>query len=56
METQVTQLIGQLGFPMFVAVWMLIKQSKDTQALTEAIKNLNTAIEKMQCREGDSNG
>lgn len=43
---QVTQLIGNLGFPIFTALFMMIKQSKDTQAMTTALTDLKLAIEK----------
>ncbi len=37
-------LISNLGFPIFVALYLLIYQSKLTRGLTEAIKHLTTAI------------
>ena len=33
------------GFPIVVACWMIIKQSKETQALTEAIHEMKVMIE-----------
>lgn len=41
----VTKLIGNLGFPIFVAVFMMLKNSKDTQALTDAINTLANKID-----------
>ncbi len=42
---EIAQLIGQFGFPMFVAIWYMFKQSQDTKAMTEAFSKLTTAIE-----------
>lgn len=44
---QVAQLVGQFGFPMFVAIWYMFKQSQDTKAMTDAFTKLTMAIEKM---------
>lgn len=38
------QIIAQLGFPIFVAVWMLIKGEKDNEILKEAVNELKVAI------------
>lgn len=38
-------LISNLGFPMFVAIYLLVYQSKLTRELTEAIKHITTVIE-----------
>lgn len=40
----VSQFIANLGFPIFVAVWMLYKSSKDNERMTETINELKTAI------------
>lgn len=40
----VSGLISSLGFPIFVAVWMLIKNSKDAAEVKQAINELTTAI------------
>lgn len=40
----VSQLIGQLGFPIFVAVFMLVKQSKDTENMSKILTELQSAI------------
>lgn len=37
-------LISQLGFPIFVAVWMLYKTSKDSEEMRESINELKNAI------------
>ncbi len=39
-----TSIIGQLGFPIFVAVFMLIKGSKDNEKITVALNELKEAI------------
>ncbi len=44
MEEHVYQAISTLGFPMFVAVWLLIKQSRETKAMTEALIQLKMCI------------
>ena len=33
------------GFAIVVAAWMIIKQSKETQALTEAINEMKVIVE-----------
>ena len=38
------QIISQLGFPIFVAVWMLYKTSKDSEALKDTIADLKNSI------------
>ena len=37
-------IISQLGFPIFVAVWMLYKTSKDSEDMRESINELKNAI------------
>lgn len=39
-----TQTINAVGFPIFVAVFMLIKQSKDTQQMRDTLTQLNNSI------------
>ena len=39
-----TPIISQLGFPIFVAVWMLYKTSTDSEAMRESINELKNAI------------
>jgi GTP-binding protein EngB required for normal cell division len=41
------QIIGQLGFPIFVAVFMLVKQSKDTEQMTGVLKELQVTIQSL---------
>lgn len=48
MDVQVvSQLVGQLGFPIFVAVFMLVKQSKDTENMTAILTKLQATIESL---------
>lgn len=37
-------LISSVGFPIFVAVWMLYKTSKDSESLKDTISTLNNSI------------
>ena len=41
---EITQIIGNLGFPIFVAVWMLYKSSSDSADMRSAISELKEAI------------
>lgn len=41
---EVAQFISQIGFPIFVAVWMLYKSSKDSEAMKDSINELKDAI------------
>lgn len=40
----VTQIISQLGFPIFVAIWMLYKTSSDNEKMNGTIQDLRNAI------------
>lgn len=40
----VQTIISTVGFPIFVAVWMLYKTSKDTEKMSETINELRNAI------------
>lgn len=40
----VAQFITNVGFPIFVAVWMLYKTSKDSEAMKDSINELRDAI------------
>lgn len=40
----ITTIIANLGFPIFVAIWMLYKSSKDNERMTETINDLKNAI------------
>ena len=45
MDTQVEQgFISSVGFPIFVAVWMLYKSSKDSDKMSESLQELKNAI------------
>lgn len=41
---EIANFIGQIGFPIFVAVWMLYKSSKDSEEMRESIDKLEKAI------------
>lgn len=43
-EGAVTAMIANLGFPIFVAVWLLWKSHKDTAIIQESINKLENAI------------
>lgn len=40
----ISTIISQLGFPIFVAVWMLYKTSKDSEEMRNSINDLKNAI------------
>ena len=42
--TEITEINGNLGFPIFVAVWMLYKSSSDSADMRSAISELKEAI------------
>ena len=45
MDAQVVQgFISSVGFPIFVAVWMLYKSSKDSEKMSESLQELKNAI------------
>lgn len=45
MDAQVVQgFISSVGFPIFVAVWMLYKSSKDSDKMSESLQELKNAI------------
>jgi hypothetical protein len=46
------QLINNLGFPIFVSVWMLIKNSRDNQNMIQTLTELKLVIEKLANKEG----
>lgn len=41
---ELAQFISQIGFPIFVAVWMLYKTSTDSEALKDSVNELKEAI------------
>lgn len=61
---EIAQFISQIGFPIFVAVWMLYKTSKDSEAMKDSINELQKAITLLtnefkhhnMNNEGDNNG
>lgn len=42
--SEIGKFISQIGFPIFVAVWMLYKTSKDSEEIRNAITDLKIAI------------
>lgn len=40
----IVNFISQVGFPIFVAVWMMYKTSKDSEDMRESINDLKNAI------------
>lgn len=59
MDAQVVQgFISSVGFPIFVAVWMLYKSSKDSDKMSESLQELKNAITElttlMKSEKGDS--
>lgn len=58
MDVQVVQgFISSLGFPIFVAVWMLYKTSRDSDKMSESLQELKNAITElttlMKSEKGD---
>lgn len=41
---EIIKFINTVGFPIFVAVWMLYKTSKDNEKMEETISELKNAI------------
>ncbi len=39
-----TQLVSQVGFPIFVAVWLLVRSDRRTKDLTLAIRGLTHLV------------
>ena len=50
--TEFLSFIANNGFAIVVAGWMIIKQSKETQALTDAVNDMKSVIEHF-CRNND---
>ena len=44
---EISQLISQVGFPIFVAGFMLIKQSKDTENMVNILTKLQVSIDNL---------
>ena len=52
----VSQIISTVGFPIFVAVWMLYKSSEDSKQTRQALNDLTIAVTKLSDRiEKDEN-
>lgn len=53
----IQSLISSVGFPIFVAVWMLYKSSKDSEGLKDMISQLNSSITELTAyiKKGDKN-
>ena len=47
------EFINKVGFPIFVAVWSLVKSSDESKQLREAITDLKIAIVKLYEKKGD---
>lgn len=45
--TQISGLVSTLGFPIFVAGYMLMKQSKDTENMINILTKLENVIENL---------
>lgn len=43
----ISTLISTVGFPIFVAVWMLYRTSEDSKATTQAINDLKVVIQSL---------
>lgn len=41
---EISDFINRVGFPVFVAVWSLIKQSKDTQRMSDTLLKVHEAL------------
>lgn len=54
--SEIAQIISQLGFPIFVAVWMLYKTSKDSEALKDTIADLKNSITMLTTLIQDKDG
>lgn len=52
---EISQFITNIGFPIFVAVWMLYKTSKDSQSMNSAINELKIAITQLSDELGHNN-
>ena len=40
--------IKELGFPIFVSVWLLLKESGDKEKMRQSIDNQTTAIQELK--------
>lgn len=53
---EIAQFITNVGFPIFVAVWMLYKTSKDSENMNSAINELKIAITQLSDELKHHNG
>lgn len=44
---ELSQFVTQLGFPCFVAVWMLYKSNKDDKQLLDALNILESSVKEL---------
>jgi len=52
----IASFVNQVGFPMFVAVYMLLKSSAETRELTRAVQSLEKAISNLLIQGGIKDG
>lgn len=52
----ISSFVNQVGFPMFVAVYMLLKSSAETRELTRAVQSLEKAISNLLIQGGIKDG
>lgn len=52
----IASFVNQVGFPMFVAVYMLLKSSAETRELTKAVQSLEKAISNLLIQGGIKDG
>jgi len=51
----IIQIIKDLGFPIFVAVWMLVQNKTEQSKTRDAIEKLTIVIEKLTVKLDDDN-
>lgn len=51
---EIANFISTVGFPIFVAIWMLYKTSKDSESMKSAINDLRVAIAELVAKLGDN--
>lgn len=53
----VSQIISTVGFPIFVAVWMLYKSSEESKQTRQALSDLTIAVTKLSDKidKGENN-
>lgn len=44
MEESIVKVLAQVGFPAFVALWLLVKTDRELSGHTKALNELTTAI------------